>query len=156
MRRFRWSISMPGNGMIEDDHGDWVLYTEIHKKIAALTDWKQIAEGKLSEGRTIIVSLKEELKLNASMLAKQCDLAREAETELESHAWKVSPAMAQAKIDLLNDKLHEVRQNYDTALDEWHHCVNEIAALREKIKEDEKEIKRLKMSLLLQYDTKEG
>ena len=53
-----------------------------------------------------IVSLEQELKVNASMLAKQCDLARDAETK-------------SASLEQENERLQARCQHYYSSSDRW-------------------------------------
>lgn len=55
-------------------------------------------------------------QLERELAAAQARIA-ELETQLEAHAWKVSPAMAQAQIDQLNARIAELER--DRARLDW-------------------------------------
>lgn len=74
-----------------------------------LADRQRIVEAKQAEAdaqlQAALAAMKAERDEIASRWKHEFELRCKVEEELESHAWSISPAMAQAKIDELNAKL---------------------------------------------------
>lgn len=62
MKRYRWSMSMPGNGMIEDDEGGWMRYSDFLAEKDAWRDNKRDLENDNALKMEQIAMLEAELK----------------------------------------------------------------------------------------------
>jgi chromosome segregation ATPase len=77
------------------------------------------------------------------------------EQELESHAWEISPAMAQAKLDELNAKIEALKQE-NARLNTIEDAVGEAAfTLQDQLATMTQERDDLKAQVFKQYDKEE-
>jgi hypothetical protein len=78
---------------------------EIEHAIQYCTECDDLSKCSLSVGQAVGKGFAK--RLERELAAAQAHIA-ELEAELESHAWEISPAMAQAKIDELNAKIERL------------------------------------------------
>jgi len=118
--------------------------TAIHEGVD--TDRVWCSCGVTPAGRAKIAGLEDEIEMTACAMSKyhdELDAARqriaELESQIESHAWEISPAMAQAKLDEQNRRISELETKLD-ALATTSKSV--IAGLEAQLRDAKLELKR--------------
>ncbi len=99
----------------EAEHGQFVLYSVYKDAERRIADWKtawETEDAAVKKADERIAELETDLKLNASMLAKQCDLAREAEAERDGFR------NGQAQIQFIADSLYSANNSMGKRLKE--------------------------------------